>query len=222
VTDLVTIAARDSAQAEAYRGLRANLLAIAGDARAFLVASPAPGAGAADAAANLAVVCAQGGMRVTLVDADLRAPTLHAMFGLTNEQGLAGAIEGGTPAPGPTAVSGLRVLPAGVSALLPSDLFARPSAAEAIGALRTDSDLVFLLAAPALAASDAATLARLVDGVILVLAEGQSRRDDAVRARAAFDQVGARVLGVVLTGAAPSDSGYRYFRGARTGGAARP
>ncbi len=219
MSDLVTISSPDSADAEAYRGLRANLLAARGDSKVLLIASPAPGAGAAETAANLAVVCAQGGLRVILVDADLASPTLHRLLDVPNGDGFADALSGGAVEPAGTVVAGLRLVvagselaPARTTALRASDLFSRPTAGNVIEAFRESADLVIALAPPVLTAADAATLARHVDSVVLVLAVGQSRRDDAAAARAAFDQVGAPVLGVVLTGIGQTEAPFRYYR----------
>lgn len=223
MSDLVTISSPDSADAEAYRGLRANLLAVAGGARVLLVTSPEPGAGAAETAGNLAVVCAQGGLRVVLVDADLGGPTLHQLLDMPNEAGLSEALSGGPGQPVATRVPGLSLLSAGTlgvrnsqldagATLRASDLFARPGAVDVFAGFRDSSDLVLVLAPPVLTSSDAATLVRHADSVILVLAAGHSRRADASAARAAFDQVGATILGVVLTGIGKAEAPFRYFR----------
>ncbi len=88
--ELVTLVDPRSPEAEAYRVLRTNL-AFAEPAetlRTLVVAAPGPGEGASTVAANLAVVTAQAGTRVVLVDADLRRPAQHALFGVANERGL--------------------------------------------------------------------------------------------------------------------------------------
>ena len=212
MSDLVTLRAPNGLEAEAYRSLRTNLLAAKGDVRALLVASPEPGAGAAECACNLAVACAQAGLRVTLVDGDLRDPAVHVWFGMSNDAGLADAIVAQEPpqdSEGP--VEGLSVVTAGRVTGMAADLLARSAAADALAVVREASDLMLVVAPPVLSASDAATLARNMDAVLLVVASGKTRRKDAAAAREVFDHAGVPVLGVVLTGVDPEDASLPYF-----------
>jgi capsular exopolysaccharide synthesis family protein len=212
MSDLVTLRAPNGLEAEAYRSLRTNLLAAKGDARVLLVASPEPGAGAAECACNLAVACAQAGLRVAVVDGDLRDPAVHVWFGMANEAGLAEAIAGREPpAEGAGPVDGLRVVTAGRVTGMASDVLARSAAADALSVVRKEVDLMLVVAPPVLSASDAATLARNTDGVLLVVASGKTRRRDAAAARDVFDHAGVPVLGVVLTGVDPDEAALPYF-----------
>jgi non-specific protein-tyrosine kinase len=208
VSGLVTIEAPRSAAAEAYRSLRTNLaFARRSDGpAALLVASPAAGEGKSTTLANLAVVLAQSGRRVIVADCDLRRPAQHALFGLPNGDGVSrllatGAVE--APPLLPTQVDGLRLLPAGPPPPNPAELLDRPAAAALLAGLRADADVVLVDAPPLLAVTDAALLAARLDGVLLVLAAGKSRRDHAERARELLDRVGAETVGVVLTGVEP-------------------
>ncbi|MFQ5460461.1 MAG: capsular biosynthesis protein, partial [Anaerolineae bacterium] len=125
MTPLVTMADPGGAAAEAFRGLRTNLLVAAGDeARAWLITSAAPGESKSEVAGNLAVVCAEAGRRVVLVDADLRTPRQHEMFSLATDTGLS-TVLGGALDDLPlqaTSVAGLDGLPAGPPAGRPADL----------------------------------------------------------------------------------------------------
>lgn len=212
MTELVTLSEPRSAATEAYRTLRTNLAFNHPERslRSVLVTSPTAAEDRATVAANLAVVTASAGRTVVALDADLRRPALHALFGVTNDRGLAQALAGdGAPALLATAVPTLRVLAAGPPPADPAALLDGPATARLLDDLRGEADVVIVCAPPVLAVADAAVLAPLVDGVVLVVASGRSRRDDARAAREALDRVGARVLGVVLTDA-EATAGHPY------------
>ncbi|MCC7020553.1 MAG: CpsD/CapB family tyrosine-protein kinase [Ardenticatenales bacterium] len=215
MTHLVTLADPESAAAEAFRALRTNLAFNRPDRplRSLLVTSPTAVEDGASVAANLAVATAHAGHRVILVDGDLRRPAQHTLFGLDNDTGLAQVLasERGDPLPlRPTDVPGLWVLTAGPPAAHPASLLDGPQTGALLLRLGAEVDIVILSSPPVLAVSDAAVLAPLVDGVLLVLAAGRSRRDTTRAAREALDRVGANVLGVVLTEADPSTADVRY------------
>jgi non-specific protein-tyrosine kinase len=115
----------------------------------------------------------------------------------------------------PTAVAGLHVLTAGPAPAAPADLLDGPRAGPLVERLAAAADLVLFDAPPLLAVTDAAVLAPRLDGVLLVLAAGKSRRDQTARARELLDTVGATTIGVVLTGVEP-DPAYGYGAGAET------
>jgi len=217
---LATLSDPRSPVAEAYRSLRTNLaFARPGQPlRSLLVAGPAVGEAddAAAALANLAVVAAQAGQRVAVVDADLRRPRQHEAFGLVNEVGLstalaAGPSAGNAPPLQTTGVDRLAVLTSGPLPPNPAELLGSPAMADLLANLAADHDLVLVGAPPVGVVTDAAVLAPRLDGVLLVLAAGRSRRDDAQRARAVLDQVGASMIGVVLTDVAPDDARYTHY-----------
>lgn len=215
MTDLVTLTDPRSPAAEAYRSLRTNLTlnAPGGAARSILVVAPSPAEDRAVVAANLAVASAHAGHAVILVDADLHRPSQHTLFDLDNGAGLAAylaAADDGDPTLQDTSVPGLRVLTAGAPPTNPAALLDGPRAAGLLARLSTLAGLVIVDAPPLLAVSDAAVLAPLLDGVLLVVAAGRTRREAARAAREALDRVGANVLGVVLTEADAAATEYRY------------
>jgi len=224
MSDLATLTDPQSQVAEAYRSLRTNLaFARPGQPlRSLLVAAPAV-AEADDAAltlANLAVVAAQAGQRVVVVDADLRRPRQHALFGLPNDDGLstalvAGPAQAGSPVQN-TSVERLGVITSGPLPPNPAELLGSPGMAALLDRLAADHDLVLVGAPPVGAVTDAAVLAPRLDGVLLVLAAGRSRRDQAQRARAVLDQVGAAVVGIALTDVAPDAAGYTHYGAERS------
>jgi capsular exopolysaccharide synthesis family protein len=190
--------------AEAYRTLRTNLLCSpAGPTlRSLVVSSPSGGEGKTTIAANLAVTMAQQGMRVLLVDCDLRRAQIHKLFHLEREPGLKEVLLGELPlasAIRSTKTEGLEVLTAGgLPKVSPSDLLSSPALTALVEGATADYDLVMFDTPPLLALSDAALLGRLTDGVLLVLRAGQTDRDEARTAVRQVRTVGVPVVGAVL------------------------
>ncbi len=213
---LVTLADPRSPASEAYRTLRTNIQFSSLDKplRTILITGVEPGEGKSTTLANLAVVMAQGGKRVIAVDCDLRRPSLHKLFALPSEPGLTTALlEGkGRPLLQETIVPGLRLLTSGPLPPNPSELLGSRHFEELLGSLVSDADVVLLDAPPVIAVSDAAVLASKVDGVILVINAGKTKRDLARRAKSLLQNVNAPLLGAVLNNA-PLDKGlYRYYQ----------
>ena len=204
-TGLITITDPRSPVAEAYRRLRTNLefASLDSSLRTLLVTSAGPDEGKSTTLSNLAVSIAQAGRRVILVDGDLRHPRLHELFGLDNRQGLTTVVSqaGGDIPLQESGVNGLRVLAAGPLPDIPADLIASPAVETLIATLREQADIVLFDAPPVVTVTDAAVLASKVDGVLLVINAGRTRREYAQRAKALLAQVHARVVGAVLTNA---------------------
>ncbi|HEU5317409.1 MAG TPA: CpsD/CapB family tyrosine-protein kinase [Chloroflexota bacterium] len=217
--DVVTLSDPHSPAAEAYRTLRTNIQFSSVDKpmRRLLLTSAGSNEGKSTTAANLAIAMAQAEMRVILVDCDLRRPSQHEIFNLTNTEGLTGMFLGrgpsglaGTAHMEPplqaTAVPGLTVLTSGPPA---------PNPAELLGSVRMDSileeltrraDVVLLDTPPVVAVTDAAVLSAKVDGCVLVVGAGVAKRDLLRKARAALEAVHANVLGVVVNNVAPDSA----------------
>jgi non-specific protein-tyrosine kinase len=201
------LASPHSAAAEAYRTLRANLLlSSAGQPlKTLLVTSPATEAGKSLAVANLAVALAQGGRSTIVVDCDLRHPQQHELLGVPLAPGLAQLLADGAgqaaPAPVPSGVAGLAVLPAGAVPENPADLVTSRRMEALLAQLRGQADVVLVDAPPLIAVSDAALLAPQLDGVLLVLTAGQTRREHTQRAQGLLQRIGARLVGTVLVNA---------------------
>ena len=204
---LITLSAAGTAAAEAYRALRTNLIFNDLDdrLRALLVTMPAPESDAGSKAAvvaNLAVTMAQSGRRTLLVDCDMRHPRQHEIWGISNDDGLSGALASGDEVQmADVGVDNLSVLAAGPRANNPADLLGSRQMEALISRLRGEAEFVLFDAPPVLAVTDAALLAAHMDGVLLVLNAGQTRRDHAERARELLERVRARVIGAVLNNA---------------------
>lgn len=222
--DLVTLADIRSASAEAYRTLRTNLIFSQSvqALRTIVVTSASPGEGKTTTAANLAVSFAQYGMRVLLVDCDLRRARLHKVFDIGREPGITEMVLGREEPEAVTRetdVTGLYVIPSGVLPPNPSELLGGERMRKCLAALSEAFDLIILDTPPLLAASDGAILATLSDGVVLVLRAGATEGEAAQQALQQLNAVGARVIGAVLNdpdAKVPMYSGYYHYEYAGT------
>jgi non-specific protein-tyrosine kinase len=205
LNELVAVAEPRSPISEAYRTLRTNLDFASLDQalKTLVVTSAGVGEGKSTTLANLAVVSAQAGRKVVLVDADLRRPTLHTIFGLNNDVGLTTMMMDGSALASPpmhgTGVEGLMVLTSGPLPPNPADLLGSSRMEEVIAAVTKGSDQVFFDTPPVVAVTDAAVLATKVDGVLLVVSAGKTRREYARTAVQRLEQINARLVGTVLT-----------------------
>jgi non-specific protein-tyrosine kinase len=201
---LTTLIDPHSAAAEAYQSLRTSLefSRLGQEVVTLLLAAVNDTPDKSTAAANLAVVMAQAGDRVILVDGDLRRPQQHEIFGLANQQGLSSWLQaGGDPPLQNTGVDGLQVLAAGPVGGNPVALLSAKRLGERLAALRQRADYVLIDAPPVLAVTDAALWASQVDGVVLLVNAGATKRDDAQRAKTVLEGVQAKLLGAVLLNA---------------------
>jgi len=205
LNELITISESRSPISEAYRTLRTNL-DFAGLDRALktlVVTSAGVSEGKSTTLANLAIVSAQAGRRVILVDADLRRPTIHKVFGLANDTGLTTMMMDDAALASPplfkTDVEGLSVLTSGPLPPNPAEVIGSRRMEEIIAALAERADQVLFDTPPIVAVTDAAVLATKVDGVLLVVSAGHTRRDHARAAIQRLQQINARLVGAVLT-----------------------
>jgi capsular exopolysaccharide synthesis family protein len=160
--------------------------------------------GKSEAIACLGIAFAQAGMRVVIVDADLRRPAQHLRFNLPNSDGLSNLFGGATPRTPtlqPTAVPNLHVLTSGTEPESPADILASSDLDRIMDHAGRDADLVLIDCPPICAVADASVLSTRVDGVIVVVGAGVVKRDLARHARAQLDAVRANVIGLVVTNA---------------------
>ena len=213
---LVTLLNPMATVSETYRALRTSIQFARPDAevRTLLVTSSNPSEGKSVTAANIAIVMAQAGRRVLLIDADLRRPTVHRKFGVSRDPGVVQALfsDGPFDASAATEVAdGLFVLPAGMIAPNPSEMLGSKRMRDFLAAAHDQFDLVILDAPPVLAATDAVLLSTQADATVLVARAGVTRDYDLESSRSALASVGARLIGVVLNGFDVSQAyGYRY------------
>lgn len=203
--NLVTVTQPASAAAEAYRTLRTNVhfASLEAALKTVLVASADSARSAALVMANLGVSLAQSGKRVIAVDANLREPSLHELFDLPNAAGLADALQNGAPQPAlqPSGIEGLHVLSAGAASDRANDALSSDRMVALIASLTQRADVVLFCAPAVTAYSDGAVLASRVDGTLLVVDTGKTRRDNAERAKDILARAHGRVIGAVMLGA---------------------
>jgi len=226
---------RDAPAAEGYRGLRTSLLFLSDRSpgrSAFIVTSPGKSEGKTVTVANLAVSLAHAGLRVLLVDADLRNPTIHRVFNLDNSVGLStlalilpteppAASNGSTQALLPltqaiqqTEVPGLQVITSGPPPINPSELLGSEAVRQWVCYLRAlpEIDVLLFDTPPLLAVTDSSALAVSVElPVILVLRAKRTRSGAAATAKEQLDVLGAQTLGIVFNGAQPPSGSYYYY-----------
>jgi capsular exopolysaccharide synthesis family protein len=204
-SQLITVSEPRSSISEAFRTLRTNLdfAGLDRKVQTLVITSAGVGEGKSTTLANLAVVTAQAGHKVILVDADLRRPSLHEIFGLQNSSGLTTMMmeEGALAAPPlqDTGIEGLSLLASGPLPPNPAELMGSRRMEEVIAALSQRASHVFFDTPPVVAVTDGAVLATKVDGVLLVISAGKTRREYARSAVQRLQQINARLVGTVLT-----------------------
>lgn len=205
--NLITLTNPRSPAAEAYRTLRANLTFAALDAplKTLVVTSVAPDEEKAKVLANLAVAMAQSERRTILVEADLRRPALHEIFDTAGEPGLTTMIVDEAALNDPplqeTGVQNLWLLPSGPQPPNPTDLLGSQKMEQTIAALKDRADIVIFGASPVVSVTDAVVLGTKVDGVLLVVSAGRTRREHTQRAKELLERGHIRIVGTVLNNA---------------------
>lgn len=216
--NLVTLTDPRSPASEAYRTLRTNLqfASLEQPLVTLVVTSAGPDEGKSTTLANLAVTMAQGGKPTILVDCDLRRPSQHTIWDMPNEEGLTTALisESKTPrlALQATGVDDLKLLTSGPLPPNPADLIGSARMEAIIEALKKQADMVLFDAPPVTAVTDAALLASKLDGALLVLRAGGTRREHAEQARALLEKGQTRIVGAVLNDA-PLDTSLGGYYG---------
>ena len=204
---------------ESYRSLRtALLLSSARELKAIAVTSAVAGEGKTATASNLAVVLAQLGRQVLLVDCDLRKPRLHQVFRVSNRSGLVNQLTATADPESvflPTEVPNLWLTPSGPIPPNPSELLSSDRMRDWLKAMRARFDFVVIDTPPTLAVTDATIIGLLADGVVLTLRSGKGTREEARLCRDRLRQSGVRILGAVLNRYRSLQTGlgkrYRYY-----------
>jgi succinoglycan biosynthesis transport protein ExoP len=201
---------------ESYRVLRTNIhfATVDAPARTLLVTSPNPGEGKTTTAANLAFAMAMDGKKVILVDTDLRRPSLHKLLDLPLVPGLSDVLLGQAPLAPVEIMSGLSVLCAGSTPPNPGELINSRKFRNLVTTLSDDADIVIFDSSPVLVAADSAILASQMDGTIIVVETGSTKKAAARRSLDLLRQARATILGVaynkVRTQDGPGYYNYQY------------
>ena len=216
-TALISLEDNRSTMAEAYRHLRTSLLfSSAGKPpQTILITSSQPAEGKTTTAINTAITLAQAGADVVIVDCDLRRPRLHSHFGLANANGLTNYLSGeknpdslikhyaGLPK--------LKVITSGPIPPNPTELLSSNEMKNLLQYLKGNFKHVVIDSPPAISFTDAAILATLVDGVVLVAMAGKSSIHLIRRFKQRLGNIGARIYGVVLNGIKLNSMEYNYY-----------
>jgi len=220
VAELIAYLEPNSNYAECYRALRTSLLSASPDnARVIVITSPLSKDGKSTTSLNLAVVLAQMRKRVLLIDADLRAPSIHNLLDLPGDRGLSTILNSGFK--GDVAehvfnsrVPGIFVLPAGPTPDLPTELLGSDAMKRLVALFRTNFDYVVIDTAPVLAATDPMIIAADADAVLLTVRSGQTTKDAILRAHDLLRNIGAKVTGIVVNAVdihSPGLANYRFY-----------
>ena len=217
----------NAALVEAFRSLRTSILLSTADRppSSLLVSSTMPGEGKTTIASNLAIALAQAGQRVLLVDADLRSPSLHRLFGAQKELGLVSFLAGHQDwraVVRPSRLPGLDLLFCGPVPPNPSELLCSRSMGTLIRSAREEYEFVILDSAPMLALADSRILAKLVSGVLLVVKNAAIPREHVKQTLAGIRGVGANVIGVALNNVDLHTNGYYDYKADGVEGGGRP
>lgn len=206
--EIVVTGDPDSPAAEELRSLRSQLMLRWLDPQerpaALAVVSAGPGEGRSWIAANLAVLFAQAGKRTILVDADLRRPCLHHVFGVAGDVGLSTILAGRAVADAVVdirAAPGLSLLTAGAPAPHPQELLAGDAFRRLLSALRSSADVVLVDTPAADGCSDAAMIAARAGAALVVASRDRSSAPRVASLSSDLQQFGVQVVGAVLTGA---------------------
>lgn len=212
---LITRSNPKSVVSEQYRTIRTNINFSMPDEelKTILCTSASPGEGKSTTASNLAIVFAQEGRKVLLVDADMRKPTVHHTFGLKNMAGLSNLLtrklalrdvmrESGT--------EGLTVITCGPIPPNPAELLGSRTMEQLLGELKNSFDLIIFDAPPVLSVADAQILSNQCDGTILVISSGNTEKESVVKAKEALLSAKAHLLGTVLNNFVLQKDHYYY------------
>jgi capsular exopolysaccharide synthesis family protein len=214
--ELLAHAHPDSSLAEAARGIRTNILFMSPDKphRRLLVTSPGPGEGKTTVASTIAIVMAQAGQRVLLMDCDLRRPRLHRVFGRTNDVGVTSATVDPKlldETPLETAISNLSVLPAGPHVPNPAEFLHSEAFSTLLSRLDERYDRIVIDSPPAAIVSDATIIGTKIDGIIFIIRAQKTPRDTAKKALRSLKGVGGSMVGAVLNALEPRRLGYGKY-----------
>jgi capsular exopolysaccharide synthesis family protein len=217
VPELVTQARPQSQMAESYRALRTSLLLsnLGAPPKVIMVTSARPQEGKTTTSINTAIVLAQKGVRVLLIDADLRRPSVHKTLGMGPRSGLSNVLTGSATMQQTITVSpilpNLFILPAGTPPPNPAELLASSNLRDLIAELRGMYDHIVIDTPPTLSVTDAVVLSPRADATILVIRSGQTTKQALRRARDILMQVNAHVAGVLLNAVDLTSPDYYYY-----------
>ena len=210
--------APNSVEAEAFRTLRTTLAFSPEERQRIAITSSEPGDGKTTVLANLAASIAQGGKRTLLIDADLRRPGLSKLFQISRSDGLSNILRSSEDIDATcratiytSSLSNLDVLPCGPRPADPAEALSSPLFPDVIAWAETHYDQVLIDCPPVMAASDAAIVGRLVDGMMLVVQPQKNHRRLVIRAAEHLTALGVDLIGVVVNRVSEETGGYQGY-----------
>lgn len=206
-----------SVEAESYRILRTNIMYSSFDKeiKRILVTSSEPGEGKSTTSGNLALAFAQDEKKVILIDCDLRKPSIHKKFRISNNRGLSDVIIDRDKLNKciQKRTEYLDVLTAGKIPPNPSEMLGSQAMSGLLDELSNIYDVIVLDSPPVLAVTDAQILSTKVDGTVLVVRAEKTKKDTVLAAKGVLDKVNANILGTVLNGGDKNKDNYYYYYG---------
>ncbi|MES2459919.1 MAG: polysaccharide biosynthesis tyrosine autokinase [Armatimonadota bacterium] len=200
---------------ESYRTLRTNInfAAVGSDLKAIVITSSVPAEGKSTTCANLAMAMALDGKRVIIVDADLRRPSQHKLFKTSSSPGLTDILVGTHSIDDvmqSTKVEGVSIIPAGSPPPNPAELLGSSAMGHFLANVEAIADIVLFDSPPTLAVADGVVLASRCDGVLLVVAFGETKKANTRQAKEILTRANVHVLGTVMNRMVGPSSGYYY------------
>jgi polysaccharide biosynthesis transport protein len=215
--ELITQVRPQSQMAESYRALRTSLLLsnLGSPPKIIMVTSALPQEGKTTTSINTAVVLAQKGIKVLLIDADLRRPSIHKTLGIGPRSGLSNVLTGSAKlqqAITHTAMlPNLSILPAGTPPPNPCELLGSSNMKDVLAELSTQYDHIVVDTPPTLSVTDAVVLSPRADAIVLVIRSGKTTKQALRRSRDLLMQVNAKVSGVLLNAVDLNSPDYYYY-----------
>ncbi|MGF7046289.1 capsular exopolysaccharide synthesis family protein [Paenibacillus sp. DS2015] len=216
---LITLINPKSPVSEAYRTLRTNIhfSSVDEQIQIIMVASAQAGEGKTTTVSNLAVAYAQEGKKVLLIDADLRKPSLHRVFTVSNQAGLTSVLSGQhsfQDVVRETYIENLEVITSGPIPPNPSEMLSSLKMQAVLAELKDLYEIILFDTPPVLAVTDALIVSSMCDGVLLVVSSNKVKKEMVKKAKSNLEHVNARFLGVVLNNVnLGKDRPYYYYYG---------
>ncbi|MGG0283576.1 CpsD/CapB family tyrosine-protein kinase [Peribacillus butanolivorans] len=215
--NLIALTNPKSPITEQYRLIRTNIQfsSVDKEIKTIVVTSAEPNDGKSTTAANLAIVLAQEEKKVLLVDADLRKPSIHYAFNISNIHGLTSVLTKKMDLRKTISnsnVLNLDILTSGPIPPNPSEILNSKAIETAINELKDIYDYIIFDTPPVLVVTDSQIVANKCDGVIMVVASGKTNKQSAVKAKELLEKANTSLLGVVLNGMESDTSNYYYYQ----------